>query len=112
MIKKKNKKPHYWLNAVKHLQSNDPVLSKLINKHRSKTYLVTANSIFITFTNFFPNFFPNLFSIKKHKKNSPNHLKAYKSVQKPTKTNKNFKKTSPKHKAKKLKPKNKQNKKN
>ena len=50
MIKKKNKKPHYWLNAVKHLQSNDPVLSKLINKHRSKTYLITANSIFITFT--------------------------------------------------------------
>ena len=49
MIKKKNKKPHYWLNAVKHLQSNDPVLSKLINKHRSKTYLITANSIFITF---------------------------------------------------------------
>ena len=49
MIKKENKKPHYWLNAVKHLQSNDPVLSKLINKHRSKTYLITANSIFITF---------------------------------------------------------------
>ena len=48
MIKKKNKKPHYWLNAVKHLQLNDPVLSKLINKHRSKTYLITANSIFIT----------------------------------------------------------------
>ena len=50
MIKKKNKKPHYWLNAVKHLQSNDPVLSKLINKHRSKTYLVSTNSIFITLT--------------------------------------------------------------
>ena len=50
MIKKKSKKPHYWPNAVKHLQSNDPVLSKLINKHRSKTYLITANSIFITFT--------------------------------------------------------------
>ena len=48
MIKKKSKKPHYWLHAVKHLQSNDPVLSKLINKHRSKTYLITANSIFIT----------------------------------------------------------------
>ena len=49
MINKKNKKPHYWLNAVKHLQSNDPVLSKLINKHRSKTYLISANPIFITF---------------------------------------------------------------
>ena len=49
MIKKKNKKPHYWLDAVKHLQSNDPVLSKLINKHRSKTYLISANPIFITF---------------------------------------------------------------
>jgi len=50
MIKNKNKKPHYWLDAVKHLQSSDPVLAKLINKHRSKTYLITANSIFITFT--------------------------------------------------------------
>ena len=50
MIKKKNKKPHYWLDAVKHLQSNDPVLSKLINKHRSKTYLVSSNSIFVTLT--------------------------------------------------------------
>ena len=50
MIKKNNKKPHYWLNAVKHLQSNDPVLSKLINKHRSKTYLVSSNSIFVTLT--------------------------------------------------------------
>ena len=50
MIKKKNKKPHYWLNAVKHLQSNDPVLSKLINKHRSKTYLISTNSVFITLT--------------------------------------------------------------
>ena len=50
MTNKKNKKPHYWLNAVKHLQSNDPVLSKLISKHRSKTYLVSTNSIFITLT--------------------------------------------------------------
>ena len=50
MIKKNNKKPHYWLNAVKHLQSNDPVLSKIINKHRSKTYLVSSNSIFVTLT--------------------------------------------------------------
>ena len=50
MIKKKSKKPCYWLNAVKHLQSNDPVLSKLINKHRSKTYLISENSTFITLT--------------------------------------------------------------
>ena len=50
MIKKKSKKPRYWLNAVKHLQSNDPVLSKLINKHRSKTYLISENSTFITLT--------------------------------------------------------------
>ena len=50
MIKKKSKKPRYWLNAVKHLQSNDPVLSKLINKHRSKTYLISENSTFITIT--------------------------------------------------------------
>ena len=50
MNNKKNKKPNYWLNAVKHLQSNDPVLSKLINKHKSKTYLVSSNSIFVTLT--------------------------------------------------------------
>ena len=50
MIEKKNKKPHYWLKAIKHLRSNDPVLSNLINKHRSKTYLVSANSVFITLT--------------------------------------------------------------
>ena len=50
MIKKKSKKPRYWLNAVKHLQSNDPVLSKLINKHRSKTYLISENSTFVTLT--------------------------------------------------------------
>ena len=50
MIKKKSKKPCYWLNAVKHLQSSDPVLSKLINKHRSKTYLISENSTFITLT--------------------------------------------------------------
>ena len=53
-MNKKNKKPHYWLDAVKHLQSNDPVLSKLINKHRSKTYLISANPIFITFINLLP----------------------------------------------------------
>ena len=46
----RNKKPRYWLNAVKHIQANDPIMSKLINKHKSKTYLVTANSIFITLT--------------------------------------------------------------
>ena len=50
MIKKKDKKPHYWLKAENHLQSNDPVLSKLISKHKSKTYLVSTNSIFITLT--------------------------------------------------------------
>ena len=32
-VLKNNKKPHYWLNAVRHLQLNDPVISKLINKH-------------------------------------------------------------------------------
>ena len=50
MIKNKIKKPHYWLDAIRHLQSNDPVLSKLIDKHRSKTYLISVNSIFITLT--------------------------------------------------------------
>ena len=50
MIKKKSKKPRYWLKAVKQLQSNDPILSKLINKHRSKTYLISENSTFITLT--------------------------------------------------------------
>ncbi len=50
MIKKKNKKPYYWHNAIKHLQSNDPVISKLIKKNNSKTYLVSANSIFVTMT--------------------------------------------------------------
>tara|TARA_B100000242_G_scaffold252258_1_gene194244 strand:- start:3741 stop:4379 length:639 start_codon:yes stop_codon:yes gene_type:complete len=48
MVKKNNKKPHYWLNAVRHLQLNDPVISKLINKHSSKTYLVCSNTVFIT----------------------------------------------------------------
>ena len=48
MIDKRNIKPHYWLKAVKHLQSNDPVLSNLINKHSSKSYLISVNSIFIT----------------------------------------------------------------
>ena len=50
MVKKNNKKPHYWLNAVRHLQSNDPVISELINKHSSKTYLVCSNPVFITLT--------------------------------------------------------------
>jgi len=50
MIKKRDKKPHYWSNAVRHLQSNDPVLSTLITKHKSKTYLISANSIFTTLT--------------------------------------------------------------
>ena len=50
MVKKNNKKPHYWLNAVRHLQLNDPVISKLINKHSSKTYLVCSNTVFITLT--------------------------------------------------------------
>ena len=48
MIEKQNKKPSYWLKAVSHLRSNDPVLSSLINKHRSKIYLVSVNSVFIT----------------------------------------------------------------
>ena len=50
MVKKNNKKPHYWLNAVRHLRLNDPVISKLINKHSSKTYLVCSNPVFITLT--------------------------------------------------------------
>ena len=50
MIKKQDKKPRYWQKAVNHLQSNDPVLSRLISKHKSKAYLVSKNSIFITLT--------------------------------------------------------------
>ena len=50
MIKKQNQKPLYWQKAENHLQSNDPVLSKLIRKHKSKAHLVSANSIFITLT--------------------------------------------------------------
>ena len=50
MIKKQDKKPSYWQKAVNHLQSNDPVLSRLISKHKSKAYLVSKNSIFITLT--------------------------------------------------------------
>ena len=50
MIKKQDKKPHYWQIAENHLQSNDPVLSKLIRKHKSKSHLVSKNSIFITLT--------------------------------------------------------------
>ena len=50
MIKKRNKKPHDWQSAVRHLKANDPILSKLVNKHRSETYLISANSIFITLT--------------------------------------------------------------
>ena len=43
------KSPPYWSKAVKYLQLHDPVLSRLIKKHKSKTFLVTTNSIFITF---------------------------------------------------------------
>ena len=50
MIKKQDKKPHYWQKAENHLQSNDPVLSNLIRKHKSKAHLVSENSIFITLT--------------------------------------------------------------
>ena len=50
MIKKQDKKPLYWQKAENHLQSNDPVLSKLISKHKSKAYLVSENSIFVTLT--------------------------------------------------------------
>ena len=43
------KRPPYWSKAVKHLQLHDPVISRLIKKHKSKTFLVTTNSIFTTF---------------------------------------------------------------
>ena len=42
--------PPYWLKAVKYLQLHDPVISRLIKKHKSNTFLVTTNSIFTTFT--------------------------------------------------------------
>ena len=44
------KSPPYWSKAVKYLHLQDPVISRLIKKHKSKTYLVTNNSIFTTFT--------------------------------------------------------------
>ena len=50
MVKKQDKKPLYWQKAENHLQLNDPVLSKLISKHKSKAHLVSENSIFITLT--------------------------------------------------------------
>jgi len=50
MIKKQDKKPHYWHKAENHLKSNDSVLSELISKHKSKAHLVSENSIFITLT--------------------------------------------------------------
>ena len=48
MTRKRDKKPDYWLRAVKHIQSTDPVLSKLITKHRSNTHLVSTYPVFIT----------------------------------------------------------------
>ena len=50
MIKSSNKKPQYWSKAIKHLKINDPVISRLIDKHKTKAYLVSTNSVFVTFT--------------------------------------------------------------
>tara|TARA_Y100001936_G_scaffold98192_2_gene96517 strand:+ start:3246 stop:3884 length:639 start_codon:yes stop_codon:yes gene_type:complete len=43
------KSPPYWSKALKYLQLHDPVISRLIKKHKSKTYLVATNTIFTTF---------------------------------------------------------------
>ena len=50
MVSNSQKRPAYWSIALKHLRDNDPVLSQLIHKHKSKTYLISTNSIFDTFT--------------------------------------------------------------
>jgi len=42
-------KPIYWSTAVKHLHQVDPVLSDLINRYKSRKFLIRTNSIFTTF---------------------------------------------------------------
>ena len=41
-------KPFYWSKALKHLSSIDPVLSRLITLHQSKSFLTRKNTIFVT----------------------------------------------------------------
>jgi len=48
MTIKKNTKPKYWNNAISHLISSDPVLSKVISKYKSKKFLTVTNTPFKT----------------------------------------------------------------
>ena len=48
MKKNITKKPVYWSAAVEHLNHHDPIISKLIKKHKSDKYLTRSNSVFKT----------------------------------------------------------------
>ncbi len=49
MMVKKHTKPVYWDSALKHLHDKDKVLSSIICKYKSGTYLTSSNSTFKTF---------------------------------------------------------------
>jgi DNA-3-methyladenine glycosylase II len=48
MNQSKNIKPKYWSDALVHLKRHDPIMSVLIKKHKSRSYLTTTNSVFTT----------------------------------------------------------------
>lgn len=45
----KKAKPHYWDKSKKFLRDVDPVLSKIIDKHKDKTHLTSKYTAFQTF---------------------------------------------------------------
>ncbi len=47
-MKRNSIKPSYWSKALLHLKIHDPVISKLIKKHKSDKYLARCNSVFET----------------------------------------------------------------
>ena len=49
MMVKKHTKPGYWDSALEHLHDKDKVLSSIICKYKSSTYLTSSNSTFKTF---------------------------------------------------------------
>ncbi len=51
MRPKKNVKPLYWSSGIRHISGVDPVLSCLIKKHKSSSYLKCTNTLFKTFFN-------------------------------------------------------------
>ena len=42
-------RPAYWSSATRYLSLRDPIISKLITKHKSNSYLTSINPIFKTF---------------------------------------------------------------